>query len=442
MVHRARWITTLGVALALLGAAPILAAQETAGGNARLTFTKDVVSILQENCQICHRPGGDNVAGMVAPMSLITYNEVRPWAKAIAKAVQARQMPPWDATSHTDGQFINERVMSDEDRATLVKWVETGAARGRPSDAPEARVFPESNGWVIGEPDLIVYLEEPYWVADDVVDIQPRFTIHVTEEMLPEPRWMKAIECKPDSEIVHHIFSSASAPAIEGHPEERFALASVAAGEDPQQYPEGFGNLLRAGTEISISLHYNKEAGPGTGVWDRSGIGIKFYPDDAVIDHKVTWNALGVNGAGNTWFEIPPGHPNWAVGFGAYFEKDTLLLSVHPHMHYRGKDFKYTAYYPDGTTEVLLDVPDYSFSWQTIYFYKEPKLIPAGTYIDAIAHFDNSESIKAEVPKLDIGRAVGFAAPSTDEMMIPYISYTQLDEEEAKKYRGPKDGTD
>ena len=159
MVHRARWITTLGVALALLGAAPILAAQETAGGNARLTFTKDVVSILQENCQICHRPGGDNVAGMVAPMSLITYNEVRPWAKAIAKAVQARQMPPWDATSHTDGQFINERVMSDEDRATLVKWVETGAARGRPSDAPEARVFPESNGWVIGEPDLIVYLE-------------------------------------------------------------------------------------------------------------------------------------------------------------------------------------------------------------------------------------------------------------------------------------------
>ena len=275
-----------------------------------------------------------------------------------------------------------------------------------------------------------------------MVDIQPRFTIHVTEEMLPEPRWMKAIECKPDSEIVHHIFSSASAPAIEGHPEERFALASVAAGEDPQQYPEGFGNLLRAGTEISISLHYNKEAGPGTGVWDRSGIGIKFYPDDAVIDHKVTWNALGVNGAGNTWFEIPPGHPNWAVGFGAYFEKDTLLLSVHPHMHYRGKDFKYTAYYPDGTTEVLLDVPDYSFSWQTIYFYKEPKLIPAGTYIDAIAHFDNSESIKAEVPKLDIGRAVGFAAPSTDEMMIPYISYTQLDEEEAKKYRGPKDGTD
>ncbi len=442
MIHVARWITTLGVALVLLGAAPMIAAEEKAAGSARLTFTKDVVSILQENCQICHRPGGDNVAGMVAPMSLVTYNEVRPWAKAIAKAVQTRNMPPWDATSHTDGQFINERVMSDEDRLTLVKWVETGAARGRPTDAPEPKIFPNSNGWVIGEPDLIVYLEEPYWVADDVLDIQPRFTIQVTEEMLPEPRWMKAIECKPDSEVVHHIFSSATAPAIEGHPEERFALASVAAGEDPQQYPEGFGNLLRAGTEISISMHYNKEAGPGTGVWDRSGIGIKFYDDAAEVEHKVTWNALGVSGAGNTWFEIPPGHPNWEVGYGANFEKDTLLLSVHPHMHYRGKDFKYTAYYPDGTTEVLLDVPDYSFSWQTIYFYKEPKLIPAGTYIDAIAHFDNSESIKAEVPKLNIGRPIGFAAPSTDEMMIPYISYTQLDEEEAKKYRAPRDGTD
>jgi len=412
-----------------------------ASAEERLTFTKDIMPILQESCQICHRPGGDNVAGMVAPMSLISYAEVRPWAKAIAKAVATRKMPPWDATAHTDGQFINERIMTNEDRDKIVRWVETGAARGNPKDAPEPKQFAENNGWVIGEPDLFVKLEEPYWVADDVVDIQPRFTIEVTEEMLPEARWMKAIECKPDSEVVHHIFSSAKAPAYGEHPEEHFALASVAAGEDPQQYPDGFGNLMRAGTEISVSMHYNKEPGAGTGMWDQSGIGIKFYPEDAVIDHKVTWNALGVSGAGNTWFQIPPRHPNWEVGYGANFDQDTLLLSVHPHMHYRGKDFKYTAHYPDGTSEVLLDVPDYSFSWQTIYFYREPKFIPAGTYIESTAHFDNSESILEEVPKLNIDRAIGFAAPSEDEMMIPYISYTRLEKEESAKWN-PKDGTD
>lgn len=416
----------IGLALMVLcifAAAPAEAAE-------RLTYTKDVQPILQAACQQCHRPGGDDVAGMVAPMSLTSYREVRPWAKAIARAVANRVMPPWDASLHTQGQFINERTITQEQIDTIVQWVESGAPRGNMKDAPAPVKFKDSTGWVIGQPDLYIPMEEPYWVGDDVQDIQPRFTITVTEEMLPEPRWMKAIECKPDSEVVHHIFSSATAPAIDGHPEERFALASVAAGEDPQQYPEGFGNLLRAGTEVSMSLHYHKEVGPGTGMWDQSGIGIKFYPEGHEIDHKVTWNALGVSGAGNVVFEIPPGHPNWEVGFGGTFEKDTLLLSVHPHMHYRGRDFKYTAYYPNGSTEVLLDVDQYDFSWQTIYFYRQPKFIPAGTRIDAVAHFDNSESIQSEVPKLNIGRAVGFAAPSTDEMMIPYVSYTHIEKDE------------
>lgn len=403
--------------------------------SAATTFNKDVLPIIQENCQVCHRPGGDSTAGMAAPMSLMNYKEARPWAKALSKVVASREMPPWDATLDTHGQFINERTITQEQIDTIVRWVETGAVRGNPQDMPDAKEFPDSDGWVIGIPDLEVYLDEPYWVADDVIDIQPRFTIEITEEMLPEPRWMKAIECRPGSEVVHHIFSTATAPAYGEHPEERFALASVAAGEDPQQYPDGFGNLLRAGTTVSISMHYNKEQGPGTGKWDQSGLGFKFYPKGAEIRHKVTWNALGVNGTGNMHFEIPPGHPNWEVGFSGTFEEDTLLLSVHPHMHYRGKDFRYTAYYPDGTTEELIYVDRYNYSWQTIYFYREPKFIPKGTRIDALARFDNSETIKNKVPKLNIMRSVGFAAPSEDEMMIPYISYTHVDGEEAAAHR-------
>jgi len=136
----------------------VLAGVATAGRadgapGSMVTFTKDVMSILQENCQICHRPGGDSTAGMVAPMSLMTYSEVRPWAKAIAKAVSERVMPPWDATADTHGVFVNERSLTDEEISTILRWVETGAARGNPQDMPEVKEFPANNGWIIGIPD-------------------------------------------------------------------------------------------------------------------------------------------------------------------------------------------------------------------------------------------------------------------------------------------------
>ena len=412
----------------------------SAGAAERVTFTKDILPILQENCQVCHRPGGDNIAGMVAPMSLMTYQEVRPWAKAIARAVHSKQMPPWDATDETAGVFANERTLSDEEIATVSTWVETGAARGNAQDAPEPIEFEDTGGWLIGEPDLYVRMPEAYWVADDVQDIQPRIEFTVTEEMLPEARWLQAIEYKPDSEVVHHITGRATAPATDAHEEETFTLGSIAAGEDPTIYPEGFGNLMRPGTEVSLSMHYHKETGAGTGVWDQSGIGFKFHPKGTEIKHKVSWNIVG-----NYTFEIPPGHSNWEVGGGRIFEKDTVLLSIHPHMHYRGKDMKYTAYYPDGTEEVLLNVDRYEYEWQTNFLYSTPKILPAGTLVEVTSHFDNSETIKELVPKLNIERAVSFGAPSTDEMMNPFLSWTYVEPEEADALRakyGTETGTD
>src|SRR5262245_6340561 len=163
----------------------------------KITFTKDVLPILQENCQECHRPGGDTVAGVGAPMALITYDEVRPWAKAMAEKVTAKEMPPWDATDATHGQFINERSLSKDQIDTIVKWAASGAPRGNPTDAPPVKELADNDGWVMGKPDLEVYLEQPYWVSDDVVDVQPRFTIKITEDMLPEPRWIQAAECRP-----------------------------------------------------------------------------------------------------------------------------------------------------------------------------------------------------------------------------------------------------
>ena len=398
----------------------------------RPTFTKDVLPILQENCQVCHRTGGDNVAGMVAPMSLMTYAEVRPWAKAIARAVHTRAMPPWDATDETAGHFVNERKLSQEQIDVMMRWIETGAARGSAEDAPEPKVFEDTGGWLIGNPDAIIPIPEAYWVADDVVDIQPRVEFILPEGLLAEPRWIQAIEYQPDSEVVHHITGRATiiGNGTEEKPEETFSLGSIAAGEDPTIYPEGFGNFLRPGTKISMSLHYHKEPGPGTGRWDQSAIGFKFHPKGTKDLHKVSWNTIGHRN-----FEIPPGHPNWEVGGGRVFEKDTVVISLHPHMHYRGRDMKYTAYYPDGTQEVLLNVDRYDYAWQTNFIYRTPKILPAGTLVEVTAHYDNSDTIKAAVPKLNIERPVAYGGPSTDEMMNPFIAWTYVEPDEADRLR-------
>ena len=396
---------------------------------ARPTFTKDVLPILQARCQDCHRPGGDGIAGMVAPMPLLTYGEVRPWAKAIEKALQSHDMPPWDATDATLGQFSNERVMTATERETVIRWVETGALRGNPNDAPPARIFEVKKGWLLGIPDLIVQMPEPYWVNDDVTDFQPRMSFMITEEMLPEPRWISAIEIQPGSENVHHAVGRARAPAWGEHPEESFSSGSIAAGEDPIQYPEGFGNLLRAGTEISLSMHYFKSAGPGTGFYDQTAVGFKFHPKDVEVKYKVSRGGIGSRG-----WEIPPGHGNWQVGSSRTYKTDTVFISLHPHMHFRGSSMKYTAYYPDGTTEVLLDVPKYDYSWQTQYTYTEPKFIPKGTRVEIIATYDNSENRKAMYPVLDIGRAVASGGRSVDEMYIPYVESAAIDEEDASRF--------
>ncbi len=429
------------IAVFLVLAAPVVVSAAGAPDTqAGITFHEHVLPIFQQNCQTCHRPGGDNVAGMVAPMSLMTYEEVRPWARSIARLVQSREMPPWDATDHTAGVFVNERTLSDEEIATVTNWVRQGAKKGDPASGPAPRVFEDTGGFLIGKPDLIVYMEEPYFVSDDVEDEQPNFYITLTEDMLPEPRWIQAIEYQPDSEVVHHITGRALVPDEDGEIDlqsaSTFSLGSIAAGEDPTIYPPGFGNLLEAGLVIRLNVHYHKEPGPGTAVHDRSAVAFRFHPVGAEVRHKVTWNTIG-SGA----FEIPPGHGRWRVGASRVFEKDTVLLSLHPHMHFRGESMKYTAHYPDGGTELLLDVPKYDYSWQTNYIYRQPKVLPAGTRVEIEAVYDNSESKRDEYPFLDVQRAVDWGSASTDEMMAPFLAWTYVEPEDAATIRAAGAGS-
>lgn len=407
MMHRFRWASA-----GLLCAFVLSAQAET------VTFTRDVLPILQENCQECHRAAGNNFSGMVAPMSLVTYDEVRPWARAIAKQVSTGKMPPWYASDEFNGVFELERGLTEAEIDTLVKWAETGARRGRPDDAPPPLEFPVSNGWTMGEePDLILELPEPYWVADDVYDIQPTFETILTEEQLPEDRWIHWIEFHPDSSVVHHGGARVQPLDENGEP---YAdpisggkIIGTAQGDGPDVWPQGYGKLIRTGSKVVWNIHYHKEPGPGTGVWDNSKIGIKWHTD--AVEYVV--RSAGISSRG---WEVPPYTRDWLVGAAWEFEEDTFIINMMPHMHWRGQAARYDVVYPDGTRETLLDVPTYDFQWQMTYTYKEPKFLPAGTRMEVSMWFDNSpENPYNEAPH----EAVGFGSMSADEMNIGWVEY-------------------
>ncbi len=385
------------------------------------TFYKDVLPVFQENCQTCHRPEGENIGGMIAPMSLMEYAEVRPWAKSIAKAVVNRTMPPWFATEATQGLFHHERVLSEQEIETIVGWVQGGAPAGDAAQAPPRKVFVEegSGGWSLGKPDLVVPMPE-YFVADEIADININFHTQITMDMLPEDVWVRGIEFKVGSNLVHHMCASSSPPGEEVQPLGKFSnnsLGCIALGAESQMFPDGYAMKLEAGSTIGFSMHYNKEPGEGSGFADQSKIAFHFAEPGEEV-REISYDPVG-----NTTFEIPPGQERWKVGAARVFPVETDLLALWPHAHHRAVAAKYVAFYPDGSEEVLLDVPNYDQRWQTTYQYKEPKTIPAGTRIEVTMWYENSPA-RAEERGFDSKRAAINGTATTDEMMLGFINYS------------------
>ena len=372
------------------------------------TFYRDVLPILQQECQACHREGGSNLGGMIAPMALLDYDQVRPWAKAIARNARERTMPPWHASPEQAGVFTNERTLTEAEIETLVSWATTGAVAGDAGDAPPAIEWPSHQGWSMGEPDLVISMPEPFLVGDEVEDLYIDFPLVITDEMLSEPRWIQSVEFRPGSGAVHHIV---------GYP-----VGSMVPGGGATVYPEGVGVLLEPGTKGRWSMHYHKEPGPGTAVWDQSTVAIHFHPREAEITHLLRTGCLC-----NFDFLIPAGDPHYEVHSELTFERDALLLDILPHMHLRGKAARFEAVYPDGTSKVLLDVPEYDFNWQTTYRFREPEFIPAGARIVSTSVFDNSAGNPSNPdPTVD----VGYGEPTTAEMIKSPVRYIHAVDEE------------
>jgi hypothetical protein len=338
------------------------------------TFYADVLPILQRNCQACHQADAPGAGGMLAPMALESYEEVRAWAPVIAVAVREGRMPPWGAHEQHRGTFLDERYLEPEEKATLISWAEQGAPAGEPSRAPvpvNAAAAPVGGGWWLGTPDLVIGFAEPVHVADEVDDWQPTIRVPVPHESHPEPRWIQASELQAGGPYVHHIVSS--------------HLGVGTPGRGAFTYPEGWGVLLPTDPVVTFNMHYFKDPGPGTAVDDMTLGAFKFYEPGAVIDFVVQTDLNMTRD-----FVIPAGHPNYEVTRARPFGEDTYLLSMGPHMHYRGKAVRIELELPGGERELLLWVPDYDFNWQFLYQFREPRFIPAGSILHTTWWFDNS----------------------------------------------------
>jgi hypothetical protein len=372
-----------------------------AAATTAITYARHIAPILYKNCTECHRPS------MSAPMSLMHYDEVRPWARAIKQRVVKREMPPWSADP-AHGKFKNDPSLSQKDIDTISAWVDGGAPKGDARDMPPVPAYTE--GWTIGTPDAIFTMTEPYHVpADGTIPYQYiRIPTHLAED-----KWIQAIEFKPgDRRVVHHIIASAQ-PAGGNASDERTAGRTSLGGITPNKpgvtFEPGVARLLRANSEIILQIHYTTVGEATSDVTSVAVIYAKSPPQKVVAGGNIL----------NARFAIPPGAANHEVTGSRTFADDTLLTTMMPHMHVRGKSMTYTAVYPDGRKEILLHVPKYDFNWQHSYELAEPKLMPKGTRLEVAAIYDNST---ANIFNPDPTATVRWGDQTWEEMMIGFYS--------------------
>jgi len=401
----------LSVSVVLLLASP---ARVTTTAENNVTFTKDVAPIFYKNCTGCHRPGE------IAPMSLLTYNDARPWAKSIREKVANRDMPPWHADPKY-GEWRNDRRISQDAINTILAWVNNGAKEGDPKDLPPMPEY--TPGWRIGKPDQTFSAPEQAVPADGVVDYQ---YLSVPTNF-KEDRWITAAEIRSSAHaVVHHVIVFVQEPGATSRLQGKL-LVGFAPGEDPAVFRAGFGRKIPAGSNLLFQVHYTPN---GTATKDVTTVGL-IYAKSPVEHTVVTRPVL------QTAFEIPAGHPNYEVRSSFTFNEAAQLYSFMPHMHLRGKDFEYKAVFPDGTSKILLSVPRYDFSWQTYYVLKEPIAVPKGTRIECVAHFDNSTNNKYNP---DPTKAVRWGDQTWEEMMIGWTSFVYDSPPPATKATETKSG--
>ena len=397
-------------------------AANNAVDTAQATWADGVASVLHENCASCHRPG------QVAPMSLLSYQEARPWAKSIRRVVNDRSMPPWFANPE-HGDFREDARLSDDEVNLLTRWVAAGAPAGDLAAAPAAPSF--NSDWKIGEPDVILSME-PFEVTDEMEDHYE--WVQVTNP-LDRDVWIESFEVRPSfMEAAHHNLTyigpeGATLESIRGLGQlDLQYVGGWAPGVMPGKYEEGLRQA--ASREQHRVLPDALPQDPGRRLrWHRPDTGrseVRRRP----VDKQVTTMWI-LDPALN----IPAGESAYSSRSAFEVEHDATIFNFTPHMHLRGKSMRYTAKYPDGREEILLDVPGYDFNWQLTYSPQEPLVVPAGTVITVDAVFDNSADNLANP---DPSIVVTWGEETTDEMMIGFMDYNYVNQAEMPQQAVPE----
>ena len=444
-------IALVSLIAAALYALPAIQASGSGTAAKNVTFNKEVAPIFYKSCAECHRPGE------AAPFSVLSYKDVRPWAKSIKEKVVSRQMPPWHADPHV-GRWSNDPRLTQAQVDTISAWVDGGAIEGNPKDLPPAPQFVE--GWGIGKPDVIIQMPEDYTVEASGPDEYQYFDAPTN---FKEDKYVQMAEARPGNrKVVHHIIAFVvppGQPSLNMVPKEQRSaalegslkntpfyrdgllirmkkdqpvyndgseipanlkgfnnvddfLTAYAPGSDYGEWQPGTAKKIPAGATIRFQVHYSKIA--GSIQTDRSMVGMIFakQPPERLMKTRAV---------SNVFFEIPPNADHHKVIAIWKPSLDVTLYSLMPHMHYRGVAMEYKVFYPDGKSEVLLNVPAYSFNWQMAYRPQAPIRIPAGSKIQVTGYFDNSAKNKFNP---DPTKAVRQGEPTYDEMMMGFMDYT------------------
>ena len=378
------------------------------------TWSEHAAVIIQNKCQRCHH------AGAVAPFELSSLEDVYAWKDMIGEVLTSRRMPPWHADPR-HGDFANDRSLADQERLTLLAWLRAGLPAGDAEKAPRAKEFAE--GWMIEQPDKVFELPEEVSIPADGVLPYKYFEI---KNAFPEDVYVSAAEAVPGNRAaVHHIITFYKPPGEDLGKNlglERNWIVGAAPGDMPLMLPSGVALKIPAGSSIVWQMHYTPTGKPER---DRSRLGLRFYRGPVPPQHLVQQAGLY-----NEEFAIPPGaHHHPVATRSLTIEQDSLLLSLMPHMHLRGKSFRYVAELPSGEVRTLLSVPRYDFNWQSAYDPKEPVLLPKGSKLYCQAAFNNSKDNPANP---DPSQTVRWGEQTFEEMMIGYVKYVHAKESVAQ----------
>ena len=435
--------------------AALLIAALLPGAEPAPTFAKDVAPILYKSCVSCHRPG------QIAPMNLVSYNEVRPWSAAIERAVVSRDMPPWRAHPAGSLEFETDPSLPQEEIDTIVAWVRAGSPKGNDEDIPELPEFASDPRWTYGEPDYVFTLPIEFQIPAegelDVVNFYSKIPFEAD-------RFVEKLELKPSAHgILHHAGAyivdipegaeivdgllvmpdgalEATASTAPNTEQSVFSLAgtskliSYVPGRGMERHKPGTAKRMPAGKYVRWNMHYQPNGRPMT---DRTELGVWF--NTKPVTHEIlNRSSSGLETYIVEGVEIPPRlkdgkwkrglipnipayAANWKIIQVQPIPEDITLFGMSPHMHLRGKNMVYVITYPDGTNQTILTVPAYSFEWQLYYELTEPLHIPAGSKLTATAHYDNSlYNPYNPGPHLE----VYWAEQSWDEMFSPQIRIT------------------